>query len=133
MSDRERRETRGFQGKTPIEQDMERTITDLILGNETKEPIRIGKKIIKSPDSETTIEYELSVDPSSGKQEVIEHITTNKKECAKCSRYTTQLRECDYCHMNLCNACMTTIFVGHWEHKTCKSCYDGLAKTLFKT
>ena len=76
------RDERRISNKTAIERDAERTITDLLVGKEVKEPIRVGKKIIQTGDSQTTITYELNVNPNTGQQEVVERISTSKKSVA---------------------------------------------------
>jgi len=95
-------ERRSISDKTALEKDAERTITDLLVGKEVKEPVRVGKKIIQTGDSQTTITYELTVNPNTGQQEVVERISTNKKECGTCGSYVSQLYSCSLCGKQVC-------------------------------
>jgi hypothetical protein len=70
---RDRRLARTLGAKSPLERDVEKSITELLVGKESGEPVRVGKKIVRTPDSETTITYELVVNPRTGQQEVIEN------------------------------------------------------------
>jgi hypothetical protein len=121
--------------KTSVETDLDKTLTELLSGRETSEPVRIGKKIVKTLDSETTIEYELAVDPRTGQQQVVEHIKTTKQECGRCGRLTSQLKSCRFCTMNVCGACITTYIVegGYSNTGVCLSCLDGITKTSPKS
>ena len=103
MSDKvEKRTSPAFGTKTPMERDIEKTITDLIVGKETGEPVKIGKKIIRTADSETTITYELVVNPRTGQQEVIENIVSNKRQCSTCGAYVSTLYTCSLCGKAVC-------------------------------
>ncbi len=104
------------------------------LPEEQSEPIKVGKKIIKTPDSETTIEYELAVDPRTGQQQVVEHISTTKQECGRCGKYTSQRQHCTQCSTQVCGECITAFSYGYGSapygtHKVCKSCLEGLSKS----
>jgi len=126
-----RRKTNLLSGTSAIEADVDRTLADLLSGKETSERVRTAKKIIKTADSETTITYELEVNPRTGQQEVVEHIITTKEECARCGRYTSQRRECPRCNLEVCGSCVTTYkdsqaYQGYYT--VCKSCYEGLSK-----
>lgn len=91
------------KNKSPLERDIEKSITDLLLNKEGGEPVRVGKKIVKTPDSETTITYELSVNPRTGQHEVVEHIETTKKECAICNGFFSQVVSCEDCGVRVCS------------------------------
>jgi hypothetical protein len=134
LSDQERRVVRPFKTKSPVEFDVERTITELLSGQEHSEPVKVGKKIIKTPDSETTVEYELAVDPRTGQQQVVEHISTTKQECGRCGKFTSQRQACSQCETKVCGECITTFYYGfgsspYGTHKVCKSCFEGLSKS----
>jgi hypothetical protein len=93
---------KSISDKTSLERDIERSITDLLVGKQVNEPIKVGKKIIQTGDSQTTITYELTVNPETGQQEVIERISTNKKECSTCGSYVSQLNTCTLCGKQVC-------------------------------
>jgi len=124
----QRRKSDQLYGKTAVEADIERTLADLLSGKEASEPVRTAKKIIKTADSETTITYELQVNPRTGQQEVVEHIATTKEECARCGRYTSQRRQCHRCGLEVCGSCITTYETSLSYLTVCKSCYEGLPK-----
>lgn len=128
MNEKRERKSVTIGNRTPLEIDAERTLAELLSGRELHEPIKSGKKIIKTPDSETTIEYELGLDSRTGQQEIIEHVTTTKRECALCGRYTSQLRACDHCKMEICGACITSYHRGIDNISVCKSCFEGLSR-----
>ncbi len=117
--------------RTAIEADLEETLTELLSGKSSSEPVKIGKKIVQTPDSETTIVYELAVDGQTGKQQVVEHISTTKKECGRCDRLSSQLTSCGFCHTRVCGACITTYITrgGYAEEMVCASCLEGIMKT----
>ncbi len=91
-----------FGTKSSLERDVERSITDLLVGKDSGEPIRIGKKIVKTPDSFTTITYELVVNPQTGQQEVVENVETTKHECAICGGHYSQVLTCADCGVRVC-------------------------------
>lgn len=104
---------------------MERNVTDLLFGKEG-EPIKVGKKVIKTPDSQTTITYELMVNPRTGQQEVVENIETTKKECAICNGHFAQINNCADCHNQICasDSRKASEYIGrqHFPKIVCKSC-----------
>lgn len=128
MSEQLRRKAGPLSGKSAIEVDIERTLADLLSGKELTEPVRTAKKIIKTADSETTVMYELQVNPRTGQQEVVEQITTTKEECARCGRYTSQRRQCPKCYLEVCGSCITSYEFSYGTYPVCKSCYEGLSK-----
>ena len=81
MSEHFQRKGNRSSERSAIEADVERTLAELLSGKEPGETVRTTKKIIKTPNSETTITYELEVNSRTGQQEVAEHITTTKEEC----------------------------------------------------
>jgi len=131
MSDKRERNIRTLGTRSPIEIDAERTLTELLSGKEVSEPIKTGKKIIQTPDSETTIEYELALDPRTGEQQIVEHVSTTKHECGRCDRLSSQLTGCYYCGTKVCGACITsfTDAEGYTWRGVCLSCLAGLTKT----
>lgn len=135
MTDTSSREERKsgppYGTKTPIETDLDKTLRELLTGRESSEPVRVGKKIVKTLDSETTIEYELTLDPRTGQQQIVEHISTTKQECGRCGRLSSQLKDCRFCHTMVCGSCITTYIAGgsYAEPQVCMSCLDGIRKT----
>jgi len=90
--------------KTQLEREIEKTITDLLVGKETSEPIRMGRKIIKTLDEETKIEYELIVNQRTGQQEIVEHILSDKKQCSMCGANVSKssIYKCELCGKQVC-------------------------------
>ncbi|MGP8128676.1 MAG: hypothetical protein ACLP9D_12830 [Candidatus Bathyarchaeia archaeon] len=106
-----------------IQQDFQRTVADLSQGKIPEELIT-KKRIVKTPDSETTVEYELKIDQSTGQQYVEERWTTTKQECAICGRFTSQTRACDFCGNKVCGQCLRSYKPYSSSYMTCKSCFD---------
>jgi ribosomal protein S14 len=108
-----------------VQRDFDRTITDLG-GGKISQELMTKKRIVKTPDSETTIEYELKVDPTTGQQYVEEKWTTTKVECAVCGRYASQVRKCEYCGNKICGQCVRNYYAGDYigNKLTCKSCFE---------
>jgi hypothetical protein len=102
MSEEPRRKGDRLGGRSALEADIDRTLAELLSGTETSEAVRTAKKIIKTPDSETTVTYELQVNPRTGKQEVIENVITSKKECSTCGTYVSRLYRCSFCGKEVC-------------------------------
>jgi ribosomal protein L37AE/L43A len=90
--------------KTQLEREIEKTISDLLVGKETSEPIRMGRKIIKTLDEETKIEYEIVVNQRTGQQEIVEHILSDKKQCSMCRANVSKssIYRCELCGKQVC-------------------------------
>jgi hypothetical protein len=90
--------------KTQLEREIEKTISDLLVGKETSEPIRMGRKIIKTLDEDTKIEYEIAVNQRTGQQEIVEHILSNKKQCSMCGANVSisSIYDCELCGKQVC-------------------------------
>ena len=80
--------------------EFERMLSNILTGS--AETIKEVERIIGSPDSETKLNYEVQVDPRTGKQKVIEKFTTTKKECAICGGYFAQIFVSEYCKAQVC-------------------------------
>jgi hypothetical protein len=68
------------------------------------ETIKETERLIKSPDAETKLTYEVEVDPLTGRQKIIEKFTTTKRECAICSGYFAQIHVCADCGALVCTS-----------------------------
>jgi iron only hydrogenase large subunit-like protein len=117
---------------------MEKSITELLVGKESGEPVRVGKKIVRTPDSETTITYELAVNPRTGQQEVVENIKTTKKECAICGGYFSQVLTCADCGVRVCandsrQHTWTTSYLAQPMFRPDKTVYDDHSKIVCKS
>lgn len=81
------------------------------------ETIKEVERVIKSPDSETKLTYEVQVDPHTGKQKVIEKFTTTKRECGICGGYFAQLLSCADCGALVCAGDCRQKSWGEWEDR----------------
>jgi len=133
--------------KSSIEADFENTLIQLLSGREPAEvtqPIKTAKKIIKTPDSQTTIEYKLGIDPQTGKQEVVVNVTSTKRECSICGTQASSVYVCQSCGQQVCGKHYGTYvkstqgggyagtYIYHDEDvKLCANCYfDRTGKRL---
>lgn len=82
------------------------------------ETLKEVEKVIQTPDSETKLTYEIQVDPSTGKQKVIEKFTTTKKECAICNGYFSKLYYCGECGAQVCANDLRQYTSTRWETLT---------------
>jgi hypothetical protein len=90
------------------------------------------ERVIKSPDSETKITYDVQIDPLTGRQKVVERFTTTKQECALCSGYFSQLFTCADCGAHICLGDSREYYYASGHRKVCKNCASslfGLAKS----
>ncbi len=86
-----------------IEADVERMLQDVRKQDRAPTiPVLVKKKVVKTLDSLTTIEYILEVDPKTGQQYTVEHWSSNKKQCPQCGRLTPQLYLCELCGKAVC-------------------------------
>jgi hypothetical protein len=72
------------------------------LRKSSPETLKEVERVIKTPDSETKLTYEIQVDPATGKQKVIEKFTTTKRECPICGGYFSRLFSCLDCGAQVC-------------------------------
>jgi len=86
--------------KTAPNAEFEKMLSKLFVGS--GETIKETEKLIKSPDAETKLSYELVIDPLTGRQKAIEKFTTTKRECAICSGYFAQVHLCSDCGALVC-------------------------------
>jgi ribosomal protein L37AE/L43A len=101
---RERKFANPLDSKTQIEREIEKTVSDLLVGKEAGEPIKIGKKIVKTLDEDTKIEYELVVNRRTGQQETVEHIISDRKQCSVCHANLSRscIYTCELCGKQVC-------------------------------
>lgn len=88
-------------------------------------PRRKLRRVIREGDGAvTTVEYNVTVDPRTGEQQVEVNVLTNKMECAQCGRLVSRWRlyECRDCFKKVCGTCLTSrkIFLG--EKPVCLTC-----------
>jgi hypothetical protein len=72
------------------------------LQESSPDTVKEVERVIKTPDSETKLTYEVQVDPETGKHKVIEKFTTTKRECAICNGYFSQVVTCERCGAQVC-------------------------------
>ncbi|MGD0423094.1 MAG: hypothetical protein ABSA92_06505 [Candidatus Bathyarchaeia archaeon] len=84
---------------------------------DSSETIKEVERVIKSPDSETKLTYEVQVDSHTGKQKVIEKFTTTKRECGVCGGYFAQLLSCADCGISVCAGDCRQKSWGEWEDR----------------
>jgi len=68
----------------------------------TSESVKEVERIIKTPDSETKLTYQLQLDSKTGQQKVVENFTTTKCECAVCGGYFSHMEICEDCGARVC-------------------------------
>lgn len=86
-----------------IEADVESMLQDVSKQDRSRaEPVILKKKVIKTLDSLTKIEYKLEVDPKTGQQFTVEYWDSNKKQCTHCGKLTPQLYTCELCGKEVC-------------------------------
>ncbi len=88
--------------KTPPSVQFEKILSQMLQGS--SESVKQVERVLSTPDSQTSITYEVQVDSGSGKQKVIERFTTTKRECAICTASFSQVFECADCGARVCAA-----------------------------
>jgi len=87
----------------PIEADVETMLQNA--NQQTRrvpETILVRKKVIKTLDSLTKVEYRMEVDQKTGQQYTVEYWDSNKKQCTYCGRLMPQLYTCELCGKEVC-------------------------------
>ena len=112
-----------FQSRPEFE--MDRLLTELFPQPATERPTRKLRRVIKEGDGATTaVDYNITVDPNTGQQQVDVRVLTNKRECSQCGRLVSawKLYECRDCYKKVCGACLTSrkIFLG--DKPVCLNC-----------
>ena len=94
------------------------------------ESVKHVERLIKTPNSETKLNYEIQVDPTTGQQKVVESFVTTKKECALCGGYFAQTFICADCRAQICANDMRYLNGTYVNKALCKICgknYDLLS------
>ncbi len=116
-----------FGSKSTLEDDMDRTITELL----SKAVARKATRIIKTVDEETKEEYEVKMD--SGEPIIVKTIQSTKRECAICGRKVTQIFECKApgCGALVCGKHKRTSASFTGGYKTiCLSCNESVLEEI---
>jgi len=111
--------------ESQAESDMNRVTGELFPEPTPEQPRRRLRRVIRDGDGGVTaVDYDVTVDPRTGEQQVNVNVLTNKKECPQCGRLVAawKLYECYDCGKRVCGACLTSrkVFLG--DKPVCITC-----------